>query len=98
MEIRITDCHTSDVGHWFAMTEQGKLIPIEDADCHNSDIGHQSSLDRRTLPARRDVRNDSKRACFCSPVIARSEATWQSVSLLTVLSPHTGLARKDLNF
>ena len=46
---RGTDCHTSDIGHWFAMTGISGWFAMTgvlrrgrgdgDADCHGSDIG-----------------------------------------------------------
>ena len=54
-----TDCRTSDVGHWFAMTCWGRLVADSPklclhrqlaaqgrTDCHTSDVGHWFAMTR----------------------------------------------------
>ena len=36
---RDADCHTSDIGDWFAMTTLWQSEVRRETDCHGSDIG-----------------------------------------------------------
>ena len=54
------DGEERDAGRYLAMMGGGRIADVS-ADCHTS-AAALASQERRTLPARRDVRNDMKEA------------------------------------
>ena len=79
------DCHTSDIGHWFAMTRIKRPRSSKDGDCHTSDVGHWFAMTGNSIP-----RQCAKRSFTAKTIPSGSGKKQLHISCARLVRRHCG--------